>query len=246
MRGRERWIASRSPCVFLARALPLCVFLFSLSYRTQTLIFNFFMSVALLYCPTVNKHVSLHTAESVVYVWQDTRKKNTGRPKHNPRVVFFTPMLRYAARAAAAAGRRAYSSSAPSHAPPHRWAPLAVAAVAGVAAGTAAMSEPAQKPAPAKPAPPAPVASGPVYTRDQVAQHATPGDVWVTYGDGVYDVSSFIAQHPGGPARLMLAAGGAIDPFWAAYAQHQTPEVRAILEPYRIGTLVSCVCGEGG
>ena len=37
----------------------------------------------------------------------------------------------------------------------------------------------------------------------------------------------------------MLAAGGAIDPFWAMYAQHQTAEVRTILETYRIGDLVS-------
>ena len=36
----------------------------------------------------------------------------------------------------------------------------------------------------------------------------------------------------------MLAAGGAIDPFWAMYAQHQTAEVRQLLEQYRIGTLV--------
>lgn len=37
----------------------------------------------------------------------------------------------------------------------------------------------------------------------------------------------------------MLAAGGAIDPFWAMYAQHQNAEVRKILETYRIGDLVS-------
>ena len=37
----------------------------------------------------------------------------------------------------------------------------------------------------------------------------------------------------------MLAAGGAIDPFWAMYAQHQTAEVHKILETYRIGDLVS-------
>ena len=45
-------------------------------------------------------------------------------------------------------------------------------------------------------------------------------------------------MHPGGAQRLMLAAGGAIDPFWAMYAQHNTAEVRQMLEGYRIGTLV--------
>ena len=35
----------------------------------------------------------------------------------------------------------------------------------------------------------------------------------------------------------MLAAGGAVDPFWGMYQQHNTPAVRAMLEPYRIGRL---------
>ena len=48
-----------------------------------------------------------------------------------------------------------------------------------------------------------------------------------------------VDQHPGGGARIMLAGGGAIDPFWAMYAQHKTAEVRKILETYRIGDLVS-------
>lgn len=35
----------------------------------------------------------------------------------------------------------------------------------------------------------------PEYTADEVAQHKTPKDrVWVTYKDGVYDITDFIAQ----------------------------------------------------
>ncbi len=60
----------------------------------------------------------------------------------------------------------------------------------------------------------------------------------MTYKDGVYDVTDFLDMHPGGAQRLMLAAGGAIDPFWAMYAQHNTDEVRQMLEGYRIGKLV--------
>ncbi len=62
--------------------------------------------------------------------------------------------------------------------------------------------------------------------------------MWVTYKDGVYDVTDFLDMHPGGAQRLMLAAGGAIDPFWAMYAQHNTDEVCQMLEGYRIGNLV--------
>lgn len=46
----------------------------------------------------------------------------------------------------------------------------------------------------------------------------------MTYKDGVYDVTKFVEQHPGGLARIMLAAGGAIDPFWAMYQQHNTDQ----------------------
>ncbi len=46
----------------------------------------------------------------------------------------------------------------------------------------------------------------------------------MTYKDGVYDVTKFVEQHPGGMARIMLAAGGAIDPFWAMYQQHNTDQ----------------------
>lgn len=63
--------------------------------------------------------------------------------------------------------------------------------------------------------------------------------VWVTYKDGVYDVTDFLEMHPGGASRLMLAAGGAIDPFWAMYQQHNQEEIKSLLEGYRIGSLVS-------
>jgi sulfite oxidase len=35
----------------------------------------------------------------------------------------------------------------------------------------------------------------PVFTAEEVAQHRTPKDrVWVTFKDGVYDVTDFVAQ----------------------------------------------------
>jgi hypothetical protein len=33
--------------------------------------------------------------------------------------------------------------------------------------------------------------------------------------DGVYDITEFVTMHPGGAAKIMMAAGGAVDPFWA-------------------------------
>ena len=78
----------------------------------------------------------------------------------------------------------------------------------------------------------------PEFDKEEVSTHKTKDSrVWVTYKDGVYDVTEWVDQHPGGAARLMMAAGGAIDPYWAMYAQHNTEQVRNILEGYRIGRL---------
>ncbi|PNW83825.1 hypothetical protein CHLRE_04g217929v5 [Chlamydomonas reinhardtii] len=97
----------------------------------------------------------------------------------------------------------------------------------------AAASEPAAAKGPAKDE-----KGRPIYTREEVAKHKTPKDrVWVTYKEGVYDITEFIEMHPGGAAKIMLAAGGSVEPFWGLYQQHKKPEVFAILEPYRIGTL---------
>ncbi len=71
-----------------------------------------------------------------------------------------------------------------------------------------------------------------------MAKHASKADrIWVTYRDGVYDVTDFVEQHPGGSARLMMAAGSAIDPYWQIYAQHNTEQVQGMLAQYRIGRL---------
>lgn len=82
----------------------------------------------------------------------------------------------------------------------------------------------------------------PEYTRADVAAHATKETgIWVTYKEGVFDITKFIAQHPGGAKRIMLAAGGAVDPFWDLYQQHLHPDtqetVGAFLESMRIGNL---------
>ena len=37
--------------------------------------------------------------------------------------------------------------------------------------------------------------------------------------DGVYDITKFVANHPGGKDKIMLAAGKAIDPFWPLSGQ---------------------------
>eukprot|EP00980_Cylindrotheca_fusiformis_P014432 scaffold3844_cov105-Cylindrotheca_fusiformis.AAC.8 len=64
--------------------------------------------------------------------------------------------------------------------------------------------------------------SYPVYTAEQVAENdGTNGKpVWMSYGGVVYDVTSFIANHPGGSEKIMMAAGASIEPYWHSYQQH--------------------------
>lgn len=60
--------------------------------------------------------------------------------------------------------------------------------------------------------------------------------VWVTFRQGVYDVTKFVSEHPGGD-QILLAAGSSVEPFWLLYAVHKNPHVLEILESMRIGNL---------
>ena len=89
-----------------------------------------------------------------------------------------------------------------------------------------------------------------MYTRAEVAQHdnAQQG-IWVILGERVYDITQFISNHPGGVEKIMSAAGGSVEPFWALYRQHVKAKngadggllpkdhVADILAPLQIGWL---------
>jgi sulfite oxidase len=77
----------------------------------------------------------------------------------------------------------------------------------------------------------------PDYRLTEICQHKTQDSrVWVTYGNGVYDITDFMVGHPGGE-RIALASGGALEPFWELYAVHKSANVYAILETLRIGNV---------
>ena len=61
----------------------------------------------------------------------------------------------------------------------------------------------------------------PEYSKAEVGTRDDPSkSVWVTYGNGVYDITSFIDHHPGAK-NILMAAGGSIEPFWDIYAVHK-------------------------
>ncbi|XP_077184941.1 sulfite oxidase, mitochondrial [Paroedura picta] len=78
----------------------------------------------------------------------------------------------------------------------------------------------------------------PVFTRQEVARHHNEANrVWVTYGSNVFDVTDFLELHPGGKSKILLAAGGALEPFWALYAMHKQEHVLELLQGYKVGEL---------
>ncbi|GLE05438.1 hypothetical protein PINS_up014451 [Pythium insidiosum] len=78
----------------------------------------------------------------------------------------------------------------------------------------------------------------PTFTLQDVQEHtgAKKNGIWVVYRHGVYDITQFIASHPGG-TKILLAAGKSIEPFWQLYAAHNHGDVHRILEGLRIGNL---------
>lgn len=79
----------------------------------------------------------------------------------------------------------------------------------------------------------------PVYRKEHVECHKNKeSGIWVTYGEGVYDITKFITSHPGGIDKIMLSAGGSIEPYWRIYRQHLASKLAfEILAPLRVGTL---------
>lgn len=110
--------------------------------------------------------------------------------------------------------------------PAEHWRMLALLSAAAGVAGTSFSNATCEE------------KSWPTYKMSEVSKHTTAQDrIWVTYKDGVYDITDFINDHPGGD-RIMLAAGKAIDPFWRLYQMHVSRgNALRMLEPMRIGTL---------
>lgn len=76
------------------------------------------------------------------------------------------------------------------------------------------------------------------YTLEEVGRHDRKENrIWVTFRQGVYDITEFVDKHPGGPSKIVMAAGGSIEPFWTIFANHNTPEIHSLLESMRIGNI---------
>ncbi|XP_015524470.1 sulfite oxidase, mitochondrial isoform X1 [Neodiprion lecontei] len=76
------------------------------------------------------------------------------------------------------------------------------------------------------------------YTLSEVAKHDNKNvGIWVTYKQGVYDITDFIEKHPGGAGKIIMAAGGSIEPFWMIFSNHNKRDIYDLLESMRIGNI---------
>jgi cytochrome b involved in lipid metabolism len=81
-----------------------------------------------------------------------------------------------------------------------------------------------------------PQTSTATYTLAEIAAHNDSKSCWATINGGVYDLTSWISQHPGGAARILSLCGK--DGSQAFNTQHSnTPQAQAMLATFRIGDL---------
>ncbi|KAI1272345.1 Oxidoreductase, molybdopterin-binding domain-containing protein [Xylaria sp. FL0933] len=75
----------------------------------------------------------------------------------------------------------------------------------------------------------------PRYRLSEVKEHGPKSErPWVIYEDKVYDITDWVAAHPGGEV-ILRAAGGCIEPYWDIFSIHKSQYVRDILEQYVVG-----------
>lgn len=71
---------------------------------------------------------------------------------------------------------------------------------------------------------------------DVVSHDGSAERKWVIRGTSVYDITDFVACHPGGEV-ILRACGGSIDPYWKLFTIHDKPEVRQLLDSFHIGEM---------
>ncbi|XP_053996676.1 cytochrome b5-like [Hylaeus anthracinus] len=74
-----------------------------------------------------------------------------------------------------------------------------------------------------------------VYTAEEVSQHNVESDLWIVYKNGVYDITKFSKEHPGGEEVLLNLAGK--DATVCFDDIGHTTEAVQLRETYKIGTM---------
>ncbi|KAG8179044.1 hypothetical protein JTE90_016052 [Oedothorax gibbosus] len=73
------------------------------------------------------------------------------------------------------------------------------------------------------------------YTLKEISEHSSNDSVWVLINNGVYDVSKFLEEHPGGPEVLMDWAGKEATEAFEDVGH--SSDARELMKNYKIGEL---------
>ena len=76
----------------------------------------------------------------------------------------------------------------------------------------------------------------PLYTVSDVALHADSASCWSTINGGVYDLTSWIDEHPGGADAILALCGKDGSPAFE-YQHEGESRPEALLASFRVGTL---------
>ncbi|KAL2132681.1 hypothetical protein VTI74DRAFT_3520 [Chaetomium olivicolor] len=131
-----------------------------------------------------------------------------------------------------------------------RAAPLGLLLGGGLLASLFAYTQLGQDSSKPKSAPPAVTddrdPSLPRYRLADIRKHdASSPEPWVTFEDKVYNITEWIAAHPGGDV-ILRAAGASIEPYWNIFTIHKSQHVRDILQQYLIGFIHIADLGPDG
>lgn len=80
------------------------------------------------------------------------------------------------------------------------------------------------------------------FTTAQVSRHDNEKDLWIIYKDGVYDVTKFLKEHPGGEEVLVELAGKDATKCFDDIGH--TTEAIQLRETYKIGTVDNTISEE--
>ena len=79
-----------------------------------------------------------------------------------------------------------------------------------------------------------------IYTKEDVAQHKSEKDCWITYKGVVYNVTAFLADHPGGEEYVLRHAGEDVEAAMADPADNvHSDSAYEMLAEYAVGKLGS-------
>lgn len=82
--------------------------------------------------------------------------------------------------------------------------------------------------------------SAPTYSLEEVARHASPTDCWIVIEGNVYDITSYISQHPTSPQVLTRECGKDATMGWKTKGKANRPhskKAEVLLKKFLKGSL---------